>query len=194
MDQCEELDKIFASAIRRRTKNIESPQLQRGQGYRRLSNIIQHRKAPVLIGFFTLMITDQGGRLTRSYAGDIAFPPPSDVRFLNGYWVSSLIAYGWNGELLNVSRTLLTCMDALAVGGEKTNQIYASGSANRGCRNSFLSGVQALRPTSKTGSAYCHAFRWVCEEKSKRIPLRLPDASISSRTVNIVSTYLAIIR
>eukprot|EP01042_Synura_sphagnicola_P036407 gene36407-biopygen4424 len=50
--QCEELDKIFATEIRRRTKNMKSSQLENlfqpasegGQGYQRFSDIIQHRK------------------------------------------------------------------------------------------------------------------------------------------------------
>jgi len=54
--QCEELDKIFAAEIRRRTKNMKSSQLENlfqpasedGQGYQRLSDIIQHRKPSCL--------------------------------------------------------------------------------------------------------------------------------------------------
>ena len=54
--QCEELHKIFATEIRRRTKNIKSSQLENlfqptskgGQGYQRLSDIIQHRKRSCL--------------------------------------------------------------------------------------------------------------------------------------------------
>ena len=49
--QCEELDKIFATEIRRRTKNMKFSQLENlfqpvsegGQGYQRFSDIIQHR-------------------------------------------------------------------------------------------------------------------------------------------------------
>eukprot|EP01042_Synura_sphagnicola_P036588 gene36588-biopygen10818 len=54
--QCEELDRIFATEIRRRTKNMKSSQLENlfqpasegGQGYQRLSDIIQHRKRSCL--------------------------------------------------------------------------------------------------------------------------------------------------
>ena len=50
--QCEELDKIFVTEIRRRTKNMKSSQLVNlfqpasagGHGYQRFSDIIQHRK------------------------------------------------------------------------------------------------------------------------------------------------------
>jgi len=50
--QCEELDKIFATELRRRTKNMKFSQLKNlfqpasegGQGYQRFSDIIKHRK------------------------------------------------------------------------------------------------------------------------------------------------------
>ena len=50
--QCQELDKIFATEIRRRTKNMKSSQLDNlfqpagegGQGYQQFSDIKQHRK------------------------------------------------------------------------------------------------------------------------------------------------------
>ena len=117
--QCEELDKIFATEIRRRTKNMKSSQLENlfqpasegGQGYQRLSDIIQHRKRSSLT-----RILRSGDHWSR-WAADallrrgqclLNHPPVSATtpqRVRPGYWVSSLIEYGWKGNACLTKQT-----------------------------------------------------------------------------------------
>jgi len=119
--QCEELDKVFATEIRCRTKNMKTSQLENlfqpasagGQGYHRLSVIIQQRKrkclAPVLRSgdhwsrWAADALTSRGHRCPHHLPLNAITPQ----LLRPGYWVSSLIAYGWKGNACLTKQTFL---------------------------------------------------------------------------------------
>ena len=117
--QCEELDKIFATEIRRRTKNMKSSQLENlfqparegGLGYQRISDIIQHRKRSSINRI--LRSGDHWSRwaadalLRRGHRLPHHLPLPAITPQLvrPGFWVSSLIEYGWKGNACLTKQT-----------------------------------------------------------------------------------------
>jgi len=119
--QCEELDKVFATEIRRRTKNMKTSQLENlfqpasagGQGYQRLSVIIQQRKRRCLARVLRSgdhwsrwaadALTRRGHRCPHHL--QLNAITPQLIR--PGFWVSSLISYGWKGNACLTKQTSL---------------------------------------------------------------------------------------
>ena len=109
---CEELDKLFATEIRRRTKNMKSSQLENlfqpasagGQGHQRFSQIIQHRKRTSLnrvlhlADHWSRWAADALVRRGHQFPHHLSLPAitPQVVRL--GHWITSLIEYGWKGN------------------------------------------------------------------------------------------------
>ena len=106
--QCEELDKVFATEIRRRTKNMRNSQLENlfqpasagGQGYHRLSVIIQQRKRKCLArvlrsgDHWSRWAADALARRGHCFLHLFLLNAITPQLIRPGYWVSSLIAYG----------------------------------------------------------------------------------------------------
>ena len=110
--ECDEIDSIFASELRRRSKNLRTSQTENlyqpvregGLGFQRFSSMVQQRKRNCIHRLLThgdvwTKLAVQGlctsGHPSPSHSSLAALTPQS-IR--PGYWTSSLLSYGFQGN------------------------------------------------------------------------------------------------
>ena len=141
LKECEELDSVFATEIRRRTKNLKTSQSENlfqplregGLGYQRFSSMVQLRKRNCMRRIFSggdqwtrLAVEGLCARGHRSpYHSPLTALTPQCVR--PGFWISSLLSYGMQGNtcpskpLRTPSRAAPPQLSDSLVGGFRAN-------------------------------------------------------------------------
>ena len=110
--ECEEIDTIFAAELRRRSKNLRTSQTENlyqpvregGLGFQRFSSMVQQRKRNCVRRLlahgdqwtqFAVQALCARGHPS-PYHSSMSSLTPQSVR--QGYWVSSLLSYGFQGN------------------------------------------------------------------------------------------------